>query len=112
MAVNMDEWIVENVHMEIPIIGIRDGNLRRGYHFFHQVWQPTIGEVHIGAHEDNPIALVKDKYAISMKTQNGMTVGHVPLFMSKFTYFFIRHGGSVKGRVSGERRYCRNLTQE
>ena len=25
----------------------------RGYHFFNQVWQPTIGEILIGAHEGN-----------------------------------------------------------
>ena len=46
-----------------------------------------------------------------MKTLNGLTVGHVPQFMSKFTFFFIRHGGAVKGRVCVPRRYSEDLEQ-
>ena len=38
-------------------------------------------------HEDNPISLAKDKYAV------------------------IRHGGTVKARVSGPRRYSEDLAQ-
>ena len=46
-----------------------------------------------------------------MKTLNGLTAGHVAQFMSKFTPFFIRHGGAVKGRVCGPRRCSEDLEQ-
>ena len=112
MAENMVEQLLVDIDAEIFIANAFDIDICvRGYHFFNQIWQPTIGENLLGVHENNPISLAKDKYAVAMKTVNGLTVGHVPRFMSKYTYFFIRHGGIVKARVSGPRRYSEDLDQ-
>ena len=55
-------------------------------------------------------ALVKDKYAIAVK--NGeQTVGHIPMFLSKLTFFFLRYDGKVSIKVNGPRRYSVDLIQ-
>ena len=55
-------------------------------------------------------ALVKDKYAIAVK--NGeQTVGHIPMFLSKLTFFFLRYDGKVSIKVNGPRRYSVDLMQ-
>ena len=55
-------------------------------------------------------ALVKDEYAIAVK--NGeQTVGHIPMFLSKLTFFFLRYDGKVSIKVNGQRRYSVDLIQ-
>ena len=54
--------------------------------------------------ETRPAALVQDKYAIALR-HNDITVGHVPKFLSKLTYFYLKYGGTLTATVSGERRY-------
>ena len=55
-------------------------------------------------------ALVKDKYAIAVK--NGeQTGGHIPMFLSKLTFFFLRYDGKVLIKVNGPRRYSVDLIQ-
>ena len=49
------------------------------------------------------MSLVHDRYPIAMKTEEGeRKVGRVPKCMSKFTYYFIRHGG-VRGKVKNQK---------
>ena len=53
---------------------------------------------------------VKDKYAIAVK--NGeQTVGHIPMFLSKLTFFFLRYDGKVLIKVNRPRRYSVDLIQ-
>ena len=60
----------------------------------------------VGYPDDDPMSLVHDRYSMAVKTEEGeRKVGHVPKFMSKFTYYFIRHGGVVRGKVVGEREH-------
>ena len=39
------------------------------------------------------------------------TVGHVPKFLSKLTYFFLKNGGTLCANVTGERRFSYKLDQ-
>ena len=58
------------------------------------------------------MSLIHDRYAFAVKTVGtGRKIGHVPKFMSKFTYYFLRHGGVVRGTVLGERQYSWDLQQ-
>ena len=45
-------------------------------------------------------ALVEDKYAIAVKN-NGKKVGHVPKFLTKLTFFFLKNGGKLHVTVTG-----------
>ena len=42
---------------------------------------------------------------------HGRKIGHVPKFMSQCLYHFLRHGGTVTGRVTGNREYSFDLPQ-
>ena len=55
-------------------------------------------------------ALVEDKYTIAVK-HDEQTVGHVPKFLSKLTFFFLKHGGKVIIKVNGPKRYSVDLKQ-
>ena len=52
--------------------------------------------------EVRPGALVEDQYAIAF-CSDGQTVEHVPKFLSKLTYFFIKNGGGLSVKVTGEK---------
>ena len=42
---------------------------------------------------------------------NDTTVGHVPKFLSKITYFFLKLGGNLVVKITGQRRYSQDLDQ-
>ena len=57
------------------------------------------------------MSLIHDRYAIAVKTVGtGRKIGHVPKFMSKFAYYFLRHGGVVRGTVLGDCRFPHSIT--
>ena len=62
------------------------------------------------APETRPGALVEDNYAIAV-INNGKTVGHVPKFLTKLTFFFLKNVGKLHIRVTGPRRYSVDLKQ-
>lgn len=43
------------------------------------------------SHRVRPGALVQDQYVMALK-YNDVTVGRVPKFLSKITYFYVKHG--------------------
>ena len=49
-------------------------------------------------------------YAIAGKTCE-REIGHVPKFMSRFVFYFLRHGGTVIGLVIGGQEYSYDLAQ-
>ena len=61
-------------------------------------------------YETRPGALVQDKYAIALK-QKDVIVGHIPKFLSKVTYFYLKHGGDLLVEIIGKRQYSRDLPQ-
>ena len=41
-----------------------------------------------------------------------MTVEHVPKFLSKITYFYLRHGGDLLVKITGKKQFSKGLSQE
>ena len=80
----------------------------RGYHTYQSQWNAEV-RVELGAVSDTrATALVADKYAIALKN-NEQTVGHISMFLSKLTFFFLRNGGKVSIKVNGQKRYSVDL---
>ena len=73
-------------------------------------WTAEIGSILTSEPEERPGALVEDRYAIAI-ISNNQTVGHVPKFLSKLAFFFLKHGGTLTVKVTGERRYSFDLAQ-
>ena len=81
--------------LEIPVILEKEFTVQyciRDYHTYQLECNAEVG-AELGAVPDTrTTALVKDKYAIAVK--NGeQTVGHIPMFLSKLTFFFLRYDG-------------------
>ena len=45
------------------------------------------------------------------QTSMGWYFGHVPKFLSKITYFFLKLEGDLVVKITGQRRYSRDLDQ-
>ena len=93
----------------IPIV--TEGELEvecclRGHHVYESNWDAKTRT----CHEKRPSALVEDKYAMTSKLKD-TTVGHVPKFLSKITYFFLKLGGNLVVKITGQRRYSQDLNQ-
>ena len=56
------------------------------------------------------LSQTQDIYAIAVKNDE-QTVGHIPMFLSKLTFFFLRYDGKVSIKVNGPRRYSVDLIQ-
>ena len=113
MAGNLTQALLTK-DLEIPIILEREFSAAcciRGYHIYNWAqWTAEIGSILTSEPEKRPGALVEDRYAIAI-ISNNQTVGHVPKFLSKLTFFFLKHGGTLTVKVTGERRYSFGLAQ-
>ena len=74
-------------------------------------WIAEIGSILTSKSEKRQGAFVEGKDAIAI-ISNNQTVGHVPKFLSKLTFFFLKHGATLTVKVTGERRYSFDLPQE
>ena len=83
----------------------------RGYHIFQSFWVAPVGSVLIAKHEDDPQSLIHDKFAIALVSNDSLTVSHIPKFMSKLTYFSLKHGENIKSEIIGGKKYWKNLEQ-
>ena len=72
----------------------------RVYHIFHLFWEAPVGSLLIAKHEDDPQSLIHDKFAIALVNNDLVTVAHIPKFISKLTYFFLKHGGHIKCEIT------------
>ena len=112
MSATFIDLLTADIESEIPILhNISVDICVRGVHYYNI--QPDIGIVLNFSAEDDPLSLIHDRYAIAVKTADGdgRKIGHVPKFMSRFVYYFLRHGGTVTGRVIGSREYSFDLEQ-
>ena len=80
-----------------------------GYHIFKSFWDAPIGSILSTKHEDDPQSLVHDKYAITVNNSESITVGHLPKFMSKLAYFFVKHAEKSRYEITGSKRYSSDL---
>ena len=82
----------------------------RGHHVYESNWDAKTESKLKPCHEKRPGALVEDKYEMALKF-NVTTVGHIPKFLSKITYFFLKLRGDLVGKITGQRPYSRGLDQ-
>ena len=78
----------------------------RGYHVYHRIWHPIIGEV-LGTtcERENE----HDRYTVAvLEEETCCVVGHFPRLISHECYFFLRTGGTITAEVTGRRR-CSDL---
>ena len=90
MAENVTQALLTK-DLEIPVILERKFSVAcciRGYHIYNWTqWNAEIGSILTSEPEKRPGAVVEDKYVIVI-ISNNQTVGHVPKFLSKLTFFF------------------------
>ena len=79
----------------------------RGYHEYKSIWDASVGEVlHCSGEIDNP----HDDQAVSV-IRRGVTVGHMPRYVSQGFSLFLQLGGSITTTVVSTKRYSRDLPQ-
>ena len=81
----------------IPIVTEKELEVEccvRGHHVYGSNLDAKTGSKLKPCHEKRPSALVENIYGMALKF-NGTTVGHVPKFLSKITYFFLKLGGDL-----------------
>ena len=98
---------------DIPILAEREFTVEccgRGHHVYQKEWEAEIGSKLTAQYETRPGALVQGKYAIALK-QKDVIVGHIPKFLSKITYFNLKHGGDLLVEIIGKRQYSKDVPQ-
>ena len=71
----------------------------RGFHVYKSLWMPEIGQELSTVQETSN---THDRFAVAIR-KGTLTTGHVPAEISKVCWFFLRHGGTIKCRVSTDR---------
>ena len=92
-------------NLEIPVFLEKEFNVLcciKGYRIYQTQWNAEIGTRLTTAPETRPGALAEDKYAIAV-INNGKTFGHVPKFLTKLTFFFLKNGGKLHITATGPR---------
>ena len=72
----------------------------RGFHVYKSLWTPEISEELSTVRETSN---THDHFAVAI-WKGTLTIGHVPAEISKVCWFFLRRGGTIKCRVSTDRR--------
>ena len=79
----------------------------RGYHIYRTIWQAAVGEVLTCKREYNSD---RDRYAVAV-LKNDNIIGHLPKKLSKLCSLFLKRGGEISCKVTGSKRYSRDLPQ-
>ena len=63
----------------------------RGYHAYSTIWKPVIGDVLTLVHD------ATDEYPerVALRTSNNIVVGHVPLYLCKWIYRFLKRTNNI-----------------
>ena len=86
--------------------------LYQGYHIYQTHWNADIRARLNTVPETRPGAVVEDKCTSAViNNHNGKTVAHVPKFLTKLTFFFLKDGSRLHITVAGPRRYSVDLKQ-
>ena len=62
-------------------------------------------------HEDDLQSLIHDMYAIALINSESVTVGPLPIFMSKLAHFFVMHAGKIRCEITGSKDTLSDLGQ-
>ena len=81
-------------------------------HVYQSKWEAKVSSELKACHETRPCPLVEDKYEMARKHKD-VTVGHVPEFISKVTYFYfyLKHGRDLLVQVIGNKQFSKDLPQ-
>ena len=99
--------------LEIPVFVEKEFNVRcciRGYHIYQTQWNAQTETRLTTAPYTRPDALVEDKYAIEV-INSWKTAGHIPKFLRKLIFLFLKIGSKLHITVTGPRRYFLDLKQ-
>ena len=102
--------IIKNVDEETSLVIVKTFEIQSCvgvFHAFQYSWQPKLGKVLNARNKDELFSLVHDRYAVPCKDKNGKIVRHVPKYVPKPIYFFIKYGGRVKVKVNGKKQYSK-----
>ena len=73
----------------------------KGHHIYKAIWTPVIGEELPAQAEDRND---HDEHAVAV-TKGDCIVGHVPRTISRVSWLFLRRGGHIICRVTGQRKH-------
>lgn len=80
----------------------------RGYHHYKTVWTATIGQtLQVQREHGN----THDVFAVCIKNDSNITVGHVPIKLSRIFWSYLERGGCVQVVVTGPRMFATDLVQ-
>ena len=86
--------------------------LYQGCHIYQTQWNADIRAKLNTVPKTKPGALVEDKCTSAViNNHNGKTVAHVPKFLTKLTFFFLKDGSRLHITVTGPRRQSVDLKQ-
>ena len=73
----------------------------RGYHVYSIMWNARVGEV---LYCERELDDKNNRFAVAVKVQDGSrcTVGHTPRELSRLSWHFLRRGGHITCKVTGE----------
>ena len=81
----------------------------QGFHVYKSLWTPEIGKELSTVRETSN---THDRFAVAIR-KGTLTKGHVTAEVSKVCcFFFLRHGGTIKCRVSTDRHHRSPLKQD
>lgn len=80
----------------------------RGHHIYQRIWAPVIGEELICKRD---LTNHHNRFAVAVIKDIDTVVGHAPRKVSSVFTLFLRHGGTIKCRVTGHRCYSKDLPQ-
>ena len=80
----------------------------RGYHVFGEHLTTFLGEQLTCQCE---VGNMVERHTISVKKDNGETVGHMPKKIPRICSMFFQHGIIITATVTGRRRYSSDLAQ-
>ena len=80
----------------------------RGYHIYHETWNPVIGKQYLCTREPNN---KYDQFAVAVM-HDGEVVGHIPRKISEpVSYFLTTEGASLHCEVAGKEQSSHDLPQ-
>ena len=80
-----------------------------GYHIFKSLREPPVCTMLIANDETDPQSFMHDKFATALVNSDLDTVGHIPKFMSKLTYFLLKCGRHIKCEIAGVKKSSKDL---
>ena len=73
----------------------------RGHHVYKVIWTPVIGEeLEVRTKDDND----HDQHAVAV-VKDGVVIGHMPRLAAEVSWFFLKRGGSITCRITGNRKF-------